>query len=308
MRWWLTLVAVSLIAACTGTLPDGDDPSKPTDPVVPDPKPPSAESVALRAYYARVERDLVSQGLLRTDGGGRDAPFTARMLAENFVRIALFDEYANVNGRLVARASESRLRRWQGPIRMRVTFGDSTPDTKSGIDQRRVANYAMRISRLTKVPVQLTETNANFDVLFLNEDERRASGPLLRTLVPRISNTAVDTIIELPKSTFCLVFAFSEGPSNVYTRALAVVRSEHPERLRQSCIHEELAQAMGLANDSPRARPSVFNDDEEFGLLTKHDELLLQMLYDPRLKPGMTAAEARPIAEKIAEELIGGES
>ena len=44
---------------------------------------------------------------------------------------------------------------------------------------------------------------------------------------------------------------------------------------------------MGLANDSPDARPSVFNDDEEFAFLTRHDELLLKMLYDPRLRPGM---------------------
>ena len=35
---------------------------------------------------------LLSQGLLRTDGGGPDTPYTDRMLAENFLRIALFHE------------------------------------------------------------------------------------------------------------------------------------------------------------------------------------------------------------------------
>ena len=65
---------------------------------------------------------------------------------------------------------------------------------------------------------------------------------------------------------------------------------------------------MGLANDSPQARPSIFNDDEEFGLLTSHDELLLRMLYDPRFEAGMSAAEAAPIAREIATELLGGES
>jgi hypothetical protein len=78
--------------------------------------------------------------------------------------------------------------------------------------------------------------------------------------------------------------------------------------MRLSCIHEELAQGMGLANDSPQARPSIFNDDEEFALLTRHDELLLRMLYDPRLSPGMTPAEAAPIARQIAAELMGGGS
>ncbi len=35
---------------------------------------------------------------------------------------------------------------------------------------------------------------------------------------------------------------------------------------------------------------------------------MLKMLYDPRLKPGMTLAEARPVVETIAAELMGGES
>jgi hypothetical protein len=63
---------------------------------------------------------------------------------------------------------------------------------------------------------------------------------------------------------------------------------------------------MGLANDSPEARPSVFNDDEEYALLTTHDEMLLAILYDPRLKAGMGAAEAMPIVREIAAQRVGG--
>ncbi len=50
----------------------------------------------------------------------------------------------------------------------------------------------------------------------------------------------------------------------------------------------------------------MFNDDDEFALLTRHDELLLKMLYDPRLHAGMTAEEATPVAREIANELLGG--
>ena len=38
---------------------------------------------------------------------------------------------------------------------------------------------------------------------------------------------------------------------------------------------------MGLANDSPEARPSIFNDDEEYALLTGHDEMLLTHALRP---------------------------
>jgi hypothetical protein len=69
-----------------------------------------------------------------------------------------------------------------------------------------------------------------------------------------------------------------------------------------------VAQGLGLPNDSPTARPSIFNDDEEFALLTTHDEMLLSMLYNPRLSPGMTPDEARPILQELADGLVGGPS
>ena len=92
-----------------------------------------------------------------------------------------------------------------------------------------------------------------------------------------------------------------------YAHAVALIRAEHPDLVRLSCIHEEVAQGLGMPNDSPHARPSIFNDDDEFALLTDHDELLLKMLYDPRLQPGMSLEEARPIIRTIATELMGEE-
>ena len=65
--------------------------------------------------------------------------------------------------------------------------------------------------------------------------------------------------------------------------------------LRQSCFHEEITQALGLTNDHPRARPSIYNDDQEFALMTDHDATLLSMLYDPALEPGMSRKQALPI-------------
>jgi hypothetical protein len=61
---------------------------------------------------------------------------------------------------------------------------------------------------------------------------------------------------------------------------------------------------IGLANDSPAARPSIFNDSEEFALLAPHDELLLRILYDRRLRTGRTIEEAKPIVQTIATELM----
>ena len=69
-----------------------------------------------------------------------------------------------------------------------------------------------------------------------------------------------------------------------------------------------MAQGLGLANDSLAARPSIFNDDEEFALLTPHDELLLRILYDPRMRPGMTPSTATEQTEIIVRELLSESS
>lgn len=270
--------------------------------------PRSEASRALSMHYTRVENDLVGQGLLRRDGGGPDVPFTDRMLADNFVQIALFDEYISQGGNLIAQQRRSSLRRWEQPVRVKLRFGESIPLAQRDQDRGNVAKYVGRLSRVTGHPITLTEGAANFHVLVLNEDERRNFGPQIRRLMPGISSADVRLIEDLPRDIFCVVVAFGGDGKRGYSRAVAVIRGEHPELLRLSCLHEEIAQGLGLANDSPAARPSIFNDDEEFGLLTTHDELLLRMLYDRRLRVGMTEAEARPIVQTIATELTEGTS
>ncbi|MFM2355692.1 MAG: hypothetical protein RLZZ528_1428 [Pseudomonadota bacterium] len=269
---------------------------------------PSEASIQSRAYYARIERNLRSQGLLRTDPGGRDTPFGPDDLAENFLRIALFDEYVAGPGRFVARTTESRLRRWEQPLRIGIDFGPSVPAAQRATDRGNIAAFGQRLSTLTGLAIRVDPVRPNFHVLILNEDEREAIGPYVSRLVPGIDRSAIEAITEMHPTTYCIVFAFSPGGNPAYTRALAVIRGEHPDLLRLSCIHEEMAQGLGLANDSPAARPSIFNDDEEFALLTRQDELMLRILYDRRLRPGMSLAEARPVVEAIAAELLGGES
>ncbi len=308
------LVALALAGCAVDAPPETVAADPPTErPVLrPDAAPipdRSAESLALSAYYARLQQNLLAQGLIRGDGGGPDTPFTDVMLTRNFVRIALFDEYrVDAAGDLRPQATVSRLRRWEQPIRLAVEFGATVPLEQRRRDQNSVTTFAARLARLTGVPIRPDAQAANFRVLVLNEDDRAAYAPRLRELVPGIAESSVRAFLNPPRDTLCLAIAFSADGGSEYEQAIILVRGEHPDLLRLSCFHEEMAQAMGLANDSPAARPSIFNDDEEFGLLTTHDELLLRMLYDRRLRPGMTAAEAAPIARVIASELIGDRS
>lgn len=271
-------------------------------------KTPSAESEAMGEYYARIQQNYVSRGLLRVDGGGPDTPFNSRQLVDNFVKIALHEEFSTSGDRIIRQESATRLHRWNGPVRLKLEFGETVPAAQRDKDRASVTSYANRLARLTGLNIALSDRSPNFHLFIVNEDERKTIGPKLQAISGDINSAAVSAVQNMRQITLCLVFAIDSNNDGIYNQAIAVVRGEHPDLLRLSCIHEELAQGLGLPNDSPAARPSVFNDDEEFGLLTTHDEMLLRMLYDPRMRPGMTAIEARPVAQAIASELLGGES
>ncbi|MCX7286663.1 MAG: DUF2927 domain-containing protein [Rhodobacterales bacterium] len=301
----LALVPAGLaLAACE--LPAARPPAPPV-PIASGPVVPTPASAAAASYYQQVQQSLLAQGLLRTDPGS-DIPFTDRILAENFMRIALYDEYRRGSGGFVREETESRLRRWEGPVRIGVRFGASVPLDRQATDRARIASFAARLSAVTGHPISIDDANPNFLIQIVSEDEREALGPRIRALLPNLSPGDVAGITAMPRTTYCLVYALSEGNSGAYTRAFAVIRAEHPDLLRLSCIHEELTQGLGLPNDSPRARPSIFNDDEEFALLTDQDELMLRMLYSPELRPGMSPAEALPIVESLARRLTGDDS
>ncbi len=280
---------------------------------LPPPAPPVAaapaetpQSAAVRVYLSQVQSTLLSRGLLRTDTGAADAPFSDYVLTQAFLRVALYDEFRQTANGYVAQETESILRRWQGPVRVSLRFGASVPETRRATERARVASYLARLSGIAGHPIRLSDSAPNFFVYIVSEDERQALGPEIVAVMPGFQTNEIRAFTAMPPTTYCQVSVLSEARSGVYMRAIAVIRSEHTDLMGLACLHEEIAQGLGLPNDSPRARPSIFNDDQEFALLTPMDEAMLRILYNPALRPGMSLQEARPIVEALARTLVGG--
>ena len=307
----VTLASVMAIAGCA-SLPPGQPrlraaaaPARPSEVLPTDPL--SAELVT---YYANIQADRIANRLMRTDSGTSEAPVSASRLAVTYMEVALREEHAR--GPLgFGGSAASVLRRWEAPVTYALEFGPSVSREQRLTDRQHVTDLSRRLADAARHPVRVAppgSTQGNFHVLILSESERRASGDRLRALVPGIDEGAVSLITDMPRESFCMVLAFSRDGSAVYSEAVAIIRAEHPNLTRQACFHEELTQGLGLASDSNRARPSIFNDDQEFALLTDQDLLMLRLHYDTRLTPGMSASRARPIIFSIASELAAGES
>ncbi|WP_430449438.1 DUF2927 domain-containing protein [Rhodophyticola sp.] len=258
----------------------------------------------LAAYYRQLEQQLVGQGSLRQDRRPRGARLGASELSASFMQIAMRSEYSLRGGGVSSTGHAAPLRRWVAPVRLGVRFGMSVGGAQQRADMATVRQVAHRLQTASGHPVAVTANSPNFHVLIVSDAERAGLGPTLRQLVPGLSRAAVSAVTGMGRNTFCMVVAVpGRDLAQGYVQAIAIVRAEHPPRMRQSCIEEELAQGMGLANDSPNAWPSIFNDDEEFGVLTRHDELLLQILYHPALRPGMAPHQVQSVLPGIAQQV-----
>jgi len=249
--------------------------------------------------FARLDADLAAAGKLRADRNPADARFTHQDLADNFLRLGFGSEFEIVDGRYTALPVETSapLTRWTGPVRYSLV---GVADARDRIE---VAAFVRRLHAATGLTFTPNDATPNLLVFFLDaEGRRRVAGtfrttPAYRPLADLFDAWARDA--DWPCAAEFYYRPAGHPDAHEIYFAVVYIRDEVRGLSRRSCIEEEIAQTMGLARDDPAARPSIFNDDEEFALMTRHDAALLSLLYDPRLEPGMTAGEAVPVVRRI---------
>ncbi|MAS45590.1 MAG: hypothetical protein CML46_21260 [Rhodobacteraceae bacterium] len=254
------------------------------------------------ARYARTLANYQAAGLMRTDIDPPDAPFGNADLIRDFERIAFHMEFESATS-LVSRATAVELVKWRGPIRWKVT-GDGVREQ----DLEAYRDLTARISRLTGLEFQEVGSDPDIFILiasgrvrdqFVAQMLRNGGGGRISLIEEWARNDVFPCVGQVGRSKI---------DGRWKNQATIAIKDELRGVLRLSCIHEELVQTLGLLNDDPDARPSIFNDDQEFALLTRHDEYLLRILYDPRLRAGMTAEEGMPIVREIVAEIGPGPS
>jgi hypothetical protein len=65
------------------------------------------------------------------------------------------------------------------------------------------------------------------------------------------------------------------------------------------CAYEELLQALGPINDTSSVPWTMFNDKVSMGFFDVYDQYLLNLLYDPRIKAGMTVEEVKAVLPEV---------
>jgi hypothetical protein len=252
---------------------------------------------------------------MRTDRSPEDAKFSPAVLAQNFRKLG-FSFETDPFGTGETLAGPEHIRKWRNPIRYTV-YADG-PDQER--IERFVRPYVEDLADLTGHPiteVDLDDETMNMMIVFPRDDILRESlGQSAedqslggRALGPGAAGFMRDTLGPwYTADSPCAGQIWEshgvegEGPGELLF-ALVMIRPEVPDLLLEACVEEELAQTLGLFNDDSSIRPTIFNDDQEFALLTQHDGLLLRILYDERLEPGMSPDRAMPLVREIADKV-----
>nr|WP_244659454.1 DUF2927 domain-containing protein [Bradyrhizobium guangdongense] len=65
------------------------------------------------------------------------------------------------------------------------------------------------------------------------------------------------------------------------------------------CAYEEVLQSLGPINDTSSVPWTMFNDNVSMGYFDVYDQYILNVLYDPRIKAGMTVPEVREVLPDV---------
>lgn len=208
-------------------------------------------------------------------------------LADRFELVAFYDE---------ASGDELPLRRWQDPVRIQIGQANAAPYRDAALE------VIATLDRLTPMPVaeRRDGETANMLVLIGTGDEMEA----LWRQFPQL-DFGRDPAIRYD----CMVSAYPgrDRPPFAIAYAVVMIDSVHfdGDHIRR-CLAQELTQALGLMNDIDDPDGTVFSSRSRRDTLSRSDELMVRILYDPRLETGMTRAEAMPIVRRIAAELEAG--
>ncbi len=82
-------------------------------------------------------------------------------------------------------------------------------------------------------------------------------------------------------------------------RSDAVIVADDGDALFDRCKAEEILQGLGPLNESPLLGESMFNDRSRHTRFTRFDQLILNMLYDPRIRTGASRSSVQSLLPTV---------
>jgi hypothetical protein len=206
--------------------------------------------------------------------------FTDSEIADGFFKTAFGAEY-HLAGRV------DRIRKYDGPVRV---FADGNrPDRKAQLSKV-VTDIGQRVQHLD-IDMAKDSDSANVVVkLVRDRDLNRTIAAFYGSERAREIKTSLD-----PQ---CLS-GFRKNENYQIEHSDVILTVDNGDFTFLDCAYEELLQSLGPINDTSSVPWTMFNDNVSMGFFDVYDQYILNVLYDPRIKAGMTVTEVKAVLPEV---------
>ena len=206
--------------------------------------------------------------------------FTDSEITEGFLKTAFGAEY-HLAGRV------DRIRKYHDPIRV---FADGNRADRKAQLSNVVADIAKRVQHLD---IAMTETSESANVLVKLVRDR----DLFRTISTFYGSERAREI-KTSLDPQCLS-GFRKNGKYEIEHSDVILTVDNGDFTFLDCAYEELLQSLGPINDTSTVPWTMFNDNVSMGFFDVYDQYIMNVLYDPRIKAGMTVAEVKAVLPEV---------
>ena len=206
--------------------------------------------------------------------------FTDSEIVDGFFKTAFGAEY-HLAGRV------DRIRKYGGPVRV---FADGARADRKAQLTKIVADIASRVQHLDIAMVDDID-DANVQVKLVRDRD------LQRTIATFYGSERAKEI-RSSLDPQCLS-GFRKNEKFEIEHSDVILTIDNGDFVFFDCAYEELLQSLGPINDTESVPWTMFNDNVSMGYFDVYDQYLLNLLYDPRIRPGMTVQEVNAVLPDV---------
>jgi NAD(P)-dependent dehydrogenase (short-subunit alcohol dehydrogenase family) len=211
--------------------------------------------------------------------------FSDAEIAEGFFKVAFGAE-------LRIAGTVDRIRKFEAPVRVHVD-NRARPDRRAGIAAV-VADIRARVQHLD-IAMAGSAAEANTMVTLVRNRD------LART-IKQIYGRWRARLIERSLAPQCLS-SFRKDERFRIVESRVIIVADAGDFVFYDCAYEELLQALGPINDTNAVPWTMFNDRVHMGFFDVYDQYILNILYDPRIRTGMSPDEVRALLPQVLPEV-----
>jgi hypothetical protein len=207
--------------------------------------------------------------------------FTDGEIVDGFLKTAFGAEY-HLAGRV------DRIRKYDAPVRV---FADGV-------------RRSNRKAQLAKVVADIATRVQHLDIAMADSSE--GANVLVRLVRDRDLNRTISTFYGTDRAREirnnldpqCLS-GFRKNDRYEIEHSDVILTVDNGDFIFLDCAYEELLQSLGPINDTNSIPWTMFNDSVQMGFFDVYDQYIMNILYDPRIKAGMTVQEVKAVLPQV---------